>query len=142
MMGWSSGTLQSSTRSGLVSARRWQSPHKLLGHVSELFLEQAPRIAGGNCASPTELMQSLIPAEAGALEDLDHHLDHFGIDHRRFRTDGLGADLEELAVAALLRTLAAEHGADVVELLHAGALVQTVSRYRRASPTRWPPDAA
>ena len=27
MMGWSSGTLQSSTRSGLVTARRWQSPH-------------------------------------------------------------------------------------------------------------------
>ena len=27
MIGWSSGTLQSSTRSGLVTARRWQSTH-------------------------------------------------------------------------------------------------------------------
>ena len=25
--GWSASTLQSSTRKGLVSARRWQSPH-------------------------------------------------------------------------------------------------------------------
>ena len=66
------------------------------------------------------------PLEADALEDLDHHLDHFGVDHRRFRPDGLRADLEELAVAALLRTLAAEHRADVVELLHAGPLVEAV----------------
>ena len=29
MMGWSSGTLQSKTRSGLVTARRWQSAHIL-----------------------------------------------------------------------------------------------------------------
>jgi hypothetical protein len=27
MIGWSAGTLQSSTRSGLVTARRWQSAH-------------------------------------------------------------------------------------------------------------------
>ena len=64
--------------------------------------------------------------EPGAREDLDHHLDHFGVDEGRFRADGFRADLEELAVAAFLRALAAEHGADVVELLHAGALVEPV----------------
>ena len=61
-----------------------------------------------------------------ALQDLDHQLDDFGVDQRRFRPDGLRADLEELAVAPLLRALAAEHRAEVVELLHAGTLVQAV----------------
>ena len=60
------------------------------------------------------------------MQDLDHHLDHFGVDDRRFRPDRLRADLKELAVAALLRALAAEHRADVVELLHARKLIQAV----------------
>ncbi len=70
--------------------------------------------------------QQLETAEADCLEDLDHHLNDFGIDHRRFRTDGFGADLEKLPVAALLRPLTAEHRADVVELLHARPLVKAM----------------
>ena len=68
------------------------------------------------------------PSEPGAFlaQELHHHLDHFGVDDGRFRADGLRADLIELAVAALLRALAAEHGAHVVELLDAGDLVQPV----------------
>ena len=71
----------------------------------------------------------------GAFEDLHHHLDDFGVHRRRFRADGLRADLKELPVAALLRTLAAEHGADVVELLHARDAGPGGARYRRGSPT-------
>ena len=64
--------------------------------------------------------------QAGAAEQFHHHLDDFGVHQRRFRPDGLRADLEELAVAALLRPLAAEHGPHVEQLLHAGALVEAV----------------
>ena len=64
--------------------------------------------------------------QSRAAQDLDHHFDHFGIDDRRFRADGFRADLKELAIAALLRALAAEHRADVVELLDAGNLVQAM----------------
>ena len=60
------------------------------------------------------------------LQNLHHHLDDFGVHQRRFRPDGLRADLEELPVAPLLRALAAEHRTDVVELLHAGTLVEAV----------------
>ena len=44
----------------------------------------------------------------------------------RRRADDLGVDLEELAVAALLRALAAEHGADHVKLVQQAAAVQVV----------------
>ena len=70
--------------------------------------------------------QQFEPGEADALENFHHHFYDFGIDQRRIGPDGFGADLKELAVAALLRALAAEHGAEVVELLHAGALVQAM----------------
>ncbi len=76
--------------------------------------------------SPTELISNWKPLEPDALEDRDDHLDHFGVDHGRLRPDGLRADLKELAIAALLRALAAEHRAHVVELLNAGPLVQAV----------------
>ena len=42
------------------------------------------------------------------------------------RADGLRADLKELPVAAFLRALTAEHGAHVIELLHAGTLIEAV----------------
>ncbi len=61
-----------------------------------------------------------------AAQQLDHHFDHFGVHHRRFRADGLRADLIELAEAAFLRALAAEHRAQVVELLDAGNLIQAM----------------
>ena len=63
-------------------------------------------------------------AHPGARQEFHHHLDDFGVHRGRFRPDRLRANLEELPVAPLLRTLAAEHRADVVELLYAGTLVQ------------------
>src|SRR6185369_2884755 len=51
---------------------------------------------------------------------------HFGVDDGGFGADGLRADLKELAVAALLRALAAKHGSDVIELFDAGDLVEAV----------------
>ena len=125
MIGWSASTLQSSTRSGLVSARRWQSPHIVGGHglqrLAQPFDKLRPAVVIAHRID--HQLESESPAR---LENLHHHLDHFGIHRRRFRADGFRADLEELPVAALLRPLAAEHGADVVELLHAGALVEPV----------------
>ena len=70
--------------------------------------------------------QQLETAEPGPPEDLDHHLDHFRVHRGRFRADGFRADLIELPVAARLRSLAPEHGADVVELLHPRPLIQPV----------------
>ena len=64
--------------------------------------------------------------EPDALQDLDHQLDDLGVHHRGFRSDGLRADLEELAVAAFLRPLAAEHRADIVKFLHTRPLVEAV----------------
>ena len=66
------------------------------------------------------------PSRPAPRKDLDDHLDHFGVDGRRLRPDGLRADLEELAIAAFLRTLAAEHGADVIQLLDTGKLIHPV----------------
>src|SRR5262249_5184823 len=65
-------------------------------------------------------------AQTGAREHLGHHLNHFRIDKRRFRAYGLRADLKKLTVPALLRAFAAKHGPDVVKLLHAGSLIQTM----------------
>ena len=125
MMGWSASTLQSSTRSGLVSARRWQSPH-MLRRDGFQFLAQPLDISRPAIVIAHRIDQQLESGEAGAREHLDHHLDDFGIHRGRFRADGFRADLVELPVAALLRPLAAEHRADVIELLHARALVEPV----------------
>ena len=79
MIGWSASTLQSSTRSGLVSARRWQSPHMLRSFVLQLLaqlfdvLRAAVVIADG-------VDEEFEAGEADALEDLDDHFDDFGID--------------------------------------------------------------
>ena len=125
MAAWSSGTLQSSTRRGLVVGAALAIGAQRGRDGRELFLQRghelgaAVRIADG-IQDQVEVFQSR------AAQDLDHHLDHFGVHDRRFRSDGFRADLEELAVAALLRALAAEHGSDVVELLDAGNLVEAV----------------
>ncbi len=68
-------------------------------------------------------------AQADFLEQRGQHFQHFGIARGRLaaggrRTDDLGADLIELAIAALLRALAAELRADVVELLQRALLVE------------------
>ena len=57
------------------------------------------------------------------------------------RPDDLGADLEELAIAALLRTLAAELRADVIELLQRALIVRARARCRRAPRRRCFPGA-
>ncbi len=55
--------------------------------------------------------------------------------------DGLGADLKKLPVAAFLRAFAAEHGAHVVELLHAGTLIEAVLDVGADDAERYSPDA-
>ena len=125
MYGWSSGTLQSSTRSGFVVARRWQSAHSL-GAISASFLPQQIQVGRAAILAAHRVQNELNSFQPAAAEQLHHHLDHFRIDHRRFRADGLRADLEELAETAFLRALAAEHRAHVVELLDAGNLVQAM----------------
>ena len=69
--------------------------------------------------------------EADGIENGGEHVEDFRIAHRQFaarrrRADDLGVNLEELAVAAFLRALAAEHGADHVELVQQAAAVQVV----------------
>ncbi len=61
--------------------------------------------------------------DARTAQNLDHHLDDFGVHHRGFRSDCLRADLVELPEAAFLRALATEHRADIVILLDAGNLI-------------------
>ena len=130
MMGWSSGTLQSSTRRGLVSARRWQSPHMCAAIVLEGFAQGfvvARAVARG--AHGVELrVQPVMPSSS---RKRGQHLQDFGVAQRRFgaragRADDLGADLPELAVAAVLRAFAAELRADVVELLQQAGFAELV----------------
>jgi hypothetical protein len=129
MIGWSAGTLQSSTRSGLVTARRWQSTHicRATGTSAARKLRCSAR--GRRRADGIQLQR---PAgDAQLVEQRGQHLQHFGVAQRAFaarrgRPDDLRADLRELAVAALLRALAAELRADVIELLQLAALAQLV----------------
>ena len=64
--------------------------------------------------------------DAEARKDLHHHLDHFRIHAGRRGPNSFRANLEKLAVAALLRTLAAEHGTDVVKLLDPWPLIEAM----------------
>ena len=64
--------------------------------------------------------------QSGSREHLRHHLDDFGVDKRRFRSNGFRANLKELPVAALLRALAAKHRAHVIKFLHARLLIEPV----------------
>ena len=66
-------------------------------------------------------MLRMAPLSFNPLEKRDQHFDHFGVDPRRIRRpEHFRADLVELAIAPLLRPLAAEHRAHVVELHVAG----------------------
>ena len=70
-------------------------------------------------------------AQTKFVEESGQHLEHFGVARRRLaacagRADDLGVDLIELAVTSLLRTLAAEHRAETVELLQSTAFVESV----------------
>ena len=123
MMGWSASTLQSSTRRGFVSARRWQS-----AHIVDFTLSSARRSAlmysGRHFESPTELSSSvklLMPTRSRPL-----HLEDLGVNGRVVGAQDFGADLVELPVAPLLRALAAEHRAHVVELVGAAFVEQAV----------------
>ncbi len=68
----------------------------------------------------------LVAGDTAGVEEVANHLDHFCVDGRGFATDDFGTDLRELAVAAFLGTLAAEHGADVEELLETGDLIEAM----------------
>ncbi len=69
--------------------------------------------------------------DAELVEQAGEHFEDFSVAQRRFgagagRSEHLRADLPELAVAALLRALAAELRADVIELLQQPGLAQLV----------------
>ena len=65
--------------------------------------------------------------QADAVEKYEQHFEDFGVDGGGVGlAEDFGADLVELAVASFLRALAAEHWADVVELLVAGEGVHVV----------------
>ena len=66
MIGWSASTLQSSTRNGLVSARRWQSPH-IWGALSFSSSRSFSTYCGRQFWSPTELISSLKPVSPTPL---------------------------------------------------------------------------
>src|SRR3954452_6073526 len=79
------------------------------------------------------------PARADRLEQLGEQEDQLGVDGRVGRADRLRADLPELAVAAGLRALAAEEGAEVPELhglRQLGHPVLEVGAARRRRPLR------
>ena len=68
---------------------------------------------------------------AELVEERGKHFEDFSVAKRGFaaggrRTDDFGADLRELAVAALLRTLAAELRGDVIELLQCSSFAKLV----------------
>src|SRR5580700_1954241 len=70
-------------------------------------------------------------AQAELVEQSREHFEDYGVARRRFaagggRSDDLRTDLVELAVAAFLRTFAAELRTDVVQLLERAALVELV----------------
>ena len=90
------------------------------------FSFSAAMIRGAAVRIADGIEEQVKSCKPGAAQDFDHHLDHFGVDDGRLRADGFRADLKELAVAALLRALAAEHGTDVIELLDARALVEAM----------------
>ncbi len=117
--------MQSSTRSGFVSARRWQSSHKREADFAQRFLQQR-HVLRAAILIAHRIDQQLKAFETGPAKQIDHHLDHFGVHRWRFRTDGLRANLVKLAITALLRPLAPEHRADVVKLLQSRLLIQAV----------------
>ena len=90
-------------------------------------LDVARPVSGG-----TDGVDQQAPSrDAQLIEQRGQHLQHFGIAQWRLGSgtgwpDDLRADLEELAVAALLRTLATELRTDVVELLQQALLAEFV----------------
>jgi hypothetical protein len=69
--------------------------------------------------------------DAQLVEEGGQHFKDFGVAEGAFaagggRAEDFGADLRELAVAALLRALAAELGADVKELLQLAGFAEAV----------------
>jgi hypothetical protein len=102
----------------LVTARRWQS-----SHIWPTTGAVGGRAHGVQLEGPA--------GNAQLVEQGGQHFQYFGIAQRRLaacrgRSNDFCADLEELPVAALLRALAAELRADVVELLQLAGFAQLV----------------
>ena len=77
------------------------------------------------------MISSFQSGDTELVEEGGEHFEDFGIAEGGFaagggRTDDFGADLGELAVAAFLWALAAELGADVVELLQLADFAELV----------------
>ncbi len=114
----------------MVSARRWQSTHIWPTTGCE-GLAQCRDVARAVLRGADGIDQQAPAGDAQLIEQGCEHLQHFGIAQRRLRAgagrpDDLRADLEKLAVAALLRALAAELRADVIELLQQSLLAELV----------------
>ena len=73
-----------------------------------------------------------VVGDVDAPKDLGVQLDHFSIDRRIVRADGLDGQLPVLAVTSALRAVVAPHRADRVELLRLRLTVQTVLEVRAA----------
>ncbi len=99
--------------------------HRLEGLAQRFVVTRA--VSG----APNGVQLQLPPAKADLVEQRRQHFQHFDVARRRFaacagRSDDLGPNLEELAVASLLRTLAAKLWPDVIELLERTFLVEPV----------------
>ena len=118
-------TLQSKMRSGFVSIFLWQSGHRdgplRLGRRPQERVVSRP---AGPAAHGIDERLRLADAEAG--EEGVGHLDELGVDGRVLFAEDLDVDLVELAVAALLGLVVAEHGPHVVEAQGRGLEVQPV----------------
>ncbi len=60
------------------------------------------------------------------MQDSHRKLNGFRVNSRGIGTNSFRANLEELSITALLGTFAAEHRADVIELLQARLLIEAV----------------
>ena len=113
-----------------MTARRWQSAH-IFGATWNQRGAKRLVVAGAVRWRAHGIELQRPAGDAQLVEQRGQHLQHFGVAQRalaarRGRADDLGADLPELAVAALLRALAAELRADVIELLQLAGLAQLV----------------
>ena len=111
-----------------------RAPLAILAHARDHRLQGCPqglhvsRPVGGRADG----VEQQFPARNAQFpEQGGQHFQHFRVAQRRFaaragRPDHLGANLKELAVAALLRPFPAELRPDVVELLQLAGLAQLV----------------
>ena len=106
--------------------RRWLSGPSSIFHFPQSGAENFD-VFRATFFAPDRVHGERGASESGFFEEREQHFDDFSIDCRSVGlAENFGADLVELAIAALLRALAAEHRADVVELHVAGESLHAV----------------